>query len=65
MCTILFAILHINTHATSLEEQPSGLLAHAAILEKSPLLATAAEMRVQNGKGIVKKASHGVFAHTY
>jgi hypothetical protein len=65
MSTIVLAILHVNTHATILEEQPSGLLAHAAILEKSPLLDAAARMKVQNSKGVVKKASKGDFANTY
>ncbi|USP81358.1 hypothetical protein yc1106_08632 [Curvularia clavata] len=65
MFTIVVAIWHVNTHATILEEQPSGLLAYAAILEKSPLLEAAAEMKLQDRKGIVEKASNGDFAHTY
>lgn len=65
MITIVVAILHVNTHATILEEQPSGLLAYAAILEKSPLLDTAGEMKAQNSTGIVEKASHGDFAYTH
>ncbi|KAH7408071.1 hypothetical protein DE146DRAFT_776267 [Phaeosphaeria sp. MPI-PUGE-AT-0046c] len=64
MFTIVVAIMHVNTHATILEEQPSGLLAHAAILEKSPLLDDAVEMKVQNSKGVVEKASRGAFART-
>jgi hypothetical protein len=64
MCTICIAILHVNTNATILEEQPSGLLAYAAILENSPLLDVAADLKVQNSGKIVEKASKGNFKNT-
>lgn len=59
LCTALVAIVHVSTNATVLEEEPAGLLAHAAILEKSPLLDVVAELRRQDSGRVVKTATKG------
>lgn len=55
----LVAIGHVYTNATFLEEEPAGLLAHAAILEKSPLIDVAAKVRAQGSRSVVETAARG------
>ncbi|KAH7350244.1 hypothetical protein BKA66DRAFT_431459 [Pyrenochaeta sp. MPI-SDFR-AT-0127] len=59
LCTALVAIVHVSANATVLEEEPAGLLAHAAILEKSPLLDVVTELRRRDSGRIVETATKG------
>ncbi|KAH6642735.1 hypothetical protein C7974DRAFT_107801 [Boeremia exigua] len=61
MGATLAAIVHVSTHATVLNEEPAGLLAHAAILEKSPLMDSAAELRAQDNGYAAGDAARAAF----
>lgn len=57
----LAAIAHVFSHATILKEEPAGLLAHAAILENSPLMGSVAELRAQDCNYVVGDAAKGAW----
>ncbi|KAH7109484.1 hypothetical protein B0J11DRAFT_449068 [Dendryphion nanum] len=56
LCTVFVTIIHVYRNATILEEEPAGLLAYAAVLDRSPLMNIAAELRSYGRKSVVETA---------